>query len=132
MENIMENKKGVIFAISESNYANIKEGRNVFIKYTNLKIEKGFKIQFYISKTIKMVKIEAEIISSEILNADSIISKYSNNLILTKEEFQRYITKTKDNDNRPQTKLVVIKFSNVKECNFKPLNQVGVAGRYIY
>lgn len=128
----MKQITGVIFPINTNQFNNIiVNHKNVFAIFSIFnQIKKNDKLQFYVSKTIKKIKIEAMIESAEFLDVSTIKKKYMDSLIMDSNDFSSYIRKSPWS-NRENKKLLVLVLKNIKECNEIPKNRIPVSGMYI-
>jgi hypothetical protein len=116
--NDTENIIGVIYALPESVAKSIfLKKKDIFIKYlpheptkkTKIKIKKGDKVYIYISNKNKSVGGEAEIKKIEYLDAREILKKYSNRLMISKEDLGKYST------GRKLKKAQVLEICNIRQ-----------------
>jgi hypothetical protein len=129
---LMKQITGVIFPINENQFHNIIENhKNVYAIYSIFNhIKENDKLQFYVSKTIKKIKIEARVESVDFLDITTVKKNYSNSLIMDSNDFSSYIRKSPWS-NRENKKLLVLVLKNIKECNEIPKNRIPVSGMYI-
>jgi len=125
----MENKiKGVTHPIPTEYAERIyKKGKTIFINKSHLgKVNPGDKFIIYESHGAKAYTGWADIKSVQKEKTKDIWSKFGDNLMLTKDEFQEY------SKGRPE--MNIIQFDNFKLFQNKvvPKRFISISGKYIY
>ena len=107
--------------------------KDIFIKFTNLRINIGYKILFYVSKH-KILVGEAIISDFEKTTPFTLWEKYSNRIYLDKDDFDNYITFSPvTKEIRKMKKITVFKLDRVKRFKkpIKPTFLITPNGRYL-
>lgn len=102
----------------------------VFVKFVSYEkihasIASSKKIVFYVSRSNKEIVGEAQILSVELMNKEEVVSKYTEELFITREELEKY-TKERINKKMLVFKLgEIVKYSQPKYVNY-PITMVGI------
>ncbi len=81
---------------------------------------------------MKKIKIQAIIEKIDFLTVDEIKKRYSDRLIMDKEDFSKYCHKSKYDESRTFKTLLTILFKSVEDVNINPKIQIKVSGNYLY
>ena len=124
---------GIIYPFSQSMLNHIVKGKDIFIKNQPHEskpklINEGMRLFFYITGGKKKIVGECTIEKIELLEPPKILLKYNQRLLITKREFEDYLS------NKQHKKILVIEFSNYKFYNTpkEPIKPVTMTGRYVY
>ncbi len=125
---------GAIFPISIEHANRIFDsGRTVFVKFTTFsKLEKGYKIVFYISREKKILG-EAVIKKIEKLDPKTAWSNYGNLMFLEESEFEEYAAKSSiKGETRKMTQITVFILKAITRYpKLHLLTGITPAGRYL-
>ena len=126
---------GAIFPVPYNKVLRIfDENKPIFIKPDILKkLKKDFIIVFYASQEKKCLIGEAKIEKIEDLPTNEIWKKYKDKLFLSRDEFQRYISKSKVSN---EARKIKFKTFTLKEINkykrcIKIQFTISLIGRYL-
>lgn len=87
----MSERKAVIFPIIPSHVSRFfDEERDIFVKFTKMKLKKGMLLIFYVSKEMVLAG-EAKITKVEQLYPDVAWESYRNRIFLDREEYDKYV-----------------------------------------
>jgi hypothetical protein len=126
---------GAIFPISSENVSSLfDQRRSVFVKFSKfLKLKKGSKIVFYLSKEKKLVG-EGKITKVEKMNPKIAWVRYKKQIFLNENEYNQYVEKSPiSGKNRKMTEIAIFMLKDLKryrnqiDCMFN----VTPSGRYL-
>jgi len=124
---------GAIFPVLPEHVSGLFDKRDVFVKFTKLKIEKGSTIVFYVSGE-KLLAGEAKVSHTERLNPDFAWSRYGDRLFLDEKAYKDYVTISPiSKEKRKMRKVTVYELENVEKYT-KPIRSiypVTSSGRYL-
>lgn len=127
------NKIGAVLPIKEEHVKRVfNKERDVFIKFSNLILEPGDKLIFYMSRKGILVG-QAKIIDVTEMFPESAWSLYGNRIFLDRKEFERYCKISPITGEQRKGKLKVLLLGDKQEYD-KPLIPsfvVTAAGRYL-
>ena len=127
-------KIGAIFPVLSEHVSNLFDwDRDVFVKFTNFNIKRGFTIVFYVSRE-QMLIGEAKVDHIEKLSPDLAWSRYKNRIFLDEEEYYKYVRVSPiSGKERKMNRVTVFELRNVKQYKrpIKSMYPVTSSGRYL-
>jgi hypothetical protein len=125
---------GAIFPVLRKHVSNLFGGdRNVFVKFTKLKLERGSIIIFYVSGE-KMLIGETKVRHTERLNPYIAWSRYKDRIFLDEDEYNKYARVSPiSKKQRKMRKVMVFELSNTRKFKrpVRSLYPVTSSGRYL-
>ena len=124
---------GAIFPVLPEHVSELFDKRDVFVKFTKLKIEKGSTIVFYVSGE-KLLAGEAKVGHTERLNPDFVWSRYGDRLFLDEKSYKDYVTISPiSKERRKMRKVTVYELENVEKYAepIRSIYPVTSSGRYL-
>lgn len=124
----------VIFPIRPGHVSRFFDGkRNVFVKFTKMKLKKGMLLVFYVSREMVLAG-EAKIAKVERLHPNVAWDSYRDRIFLNKEEYDQYVgVSPVGGEERKMKDVLVITLSSFRKydpASRSPLS-ITPSGRYI-
>ena len=126
---------GAIFPISSENVNSLfDQKRSVFVKFTKMvKLDKGSKIVFYVSKEKKLVG-EGIIAKVEKTNPEVAWIRYGKQIFLNESEYNQYVRKSPiSGKERKMTEITAFILKNLKRYKnpIRCIHRATPSGRYL-
>ena len=125
---------GAIFPILRENVSNLFGGnKDVFVKFTKLKLESGSTFVFYVTRE-KLLIGEAKVVYIKKLKPDVAWSRYKDRVFLHKQEYDQYVKISPlSKEKRKMREITVFELENLRryEKPVKSIYPVTSSGRYL-